>query len=139
MTKIDFWVFDTNTLLSALLNEESTPGLALKKAREMGTLLVSAQTAYEYFNIFSRDKFEKYVSLEIRLSFIENIISNALAVEPKEEVTVCRDAKDNKFLELAIAAGASCIITGDQDLLVLHPFNGIPIISPAEFLQQFAL
>ena len=36
-------------------------------------------------------------------------------------VTDCRDAKDNKFLELAIDGVATCIITGDQDLLVLHP------------------
>jgi uncharacterized protein len=135
--KTEFWILDTNTLLSALLNEDSTPGIALKKARESGTLLVSAETASEYFNVFSRSKFEKYVSLETRLAFIENIISNALAVEPKERVDACRDPKDNKFLELAITAGASCIISGDSDLLILNPFRGIPIVSAADFLRTF--
>ncbi len=95
--KTEFWIFDTNTLLSALLNEDSTPGTALKKARESGTLLVSAETASEYFNVFSRSKFERYVSLETRLAFIENIISNALAVEPKEGVDACRTRKTINF------------------------------------------
>ena len=60
--KTEFWVLDTNTLLSALFNENSTPGVALKKARETGTLLISAEIASEYFTVFARDKFEKYVT-----------------------------------------------------------------------------
>ncbi len=137
MMEIKFWIIDTNTLLSALFNENSIPGNALKKARETGALLVSAETASEYFNVFSRLKFEKYVSLETRVAFIENIISNALVIEPNEKVTACRDPKDNKFLELAVTAGATCIISGDQDLLILHPFENIPIVSPADFLSLF--
>lgn len=53
------------------------------------------------------------------------------------KVTVCRDPKDNKFLELAVTAEASCIISGDQDLLMLSTFNDIPIVSAAEFLELF--
>src|SRR5882762_7401470 len=84
--RTEFWIIDTNTLLSALLNEDSTPGIVLKKARETGVLLISAEIASEYFNVFSRPKFGKYLSLEIRLEFIENIISNALIIEPKEKI-----------------------------------------------------
>jgi putative PIN family toxin of toxin-antitoxin system len=135
--KHEFLVIDTNILLSALLNEESLPGLALKKARTIGTLLISSEIASEYFNVFSRPKFEKYVSLETRLAFIENIISNSFPIEIKEKIIVCRDPKDNRFLELAVTAGASCIISGDQDLIILNPFQGIPIISCADFLQNW--
>jgi putative PIN family toxin of toxin-antitoxin system len=135
--KIDFWVFDTNTLMSALLFNDSLPGKALKKARQKGSLLISAETAHEYFDVFSRPKFDKYVSLETRLAFVENIITNALPVEIKEHITACRDPKDNKFLELAVNAGASAIVTGDKDLLILHPFQNIPIVPAAEFLQLF--
>ncbi len=85
--------------------------------------------------MFSRPKFEKYVSLETRLAFIENIISNAFPVQIKEKINICRDPKDNRFLELAVTSGASCIISGDQDLIILSPFQGIPIISCADFLQ----
>jgi len=40
-------------------------------------------------------------------------------------VTICRDPKDNKFLELALEVNAACIVTGDKDLLVLNPFENI--------------
>jgi len=128
---------DTDILLRALMNEDSVSGSALKKARETGTLLVSTQIASEYFNVFSRPKFERYISLETRLAFIENIISNALMVEPVEKITACRDPKDDMFLELAVTAEASCIISGDEDLLVLHPFSGISIVSAGDFLKLF--
>lgn len=55
-------------------------------------------------------------------------------IEPTEKTTVCRDEKDNMFLELAVEGKANCIITGDKDLLVLHPFRGIIIISPGNFV-----
>ena len=135
--RTEFWILDTNILIRALFNEESLSGQVLKKARETGTLLVSSEIASEYFNVFSRPKFEKYVTLEARLAFIENIISSSLLIEPTERIVACRDPKDDKFLELAVTARAACIISGDQDLLVLHPFNSIPIVSAADFLQLF--
>jgi hypothetical protein len=55
-------------------------------------------------------------------------------VELSGAVTVCRDPDDNKLLEIAIAGRADCLVTGDQDLLVLDPFHGIPILTPAKFL-----
>ena len=50
-------------------------------------------------------------------------------------ITDCRDAKDNKFLELAINGQANCIITGDRDLLVLRPCKDISIFHPIDFLN----
>jgi len=52
-------------------------------------------------------------------------------------VTDCRDANDNKFLELALSGDADCLISGDDDLLVLSPFRGLPILKPKEFLSYF--
>ncbi|MDQ3756218.1 MAG: putative toxin-antitoxin system toxin component, PIN family, partial [Acidobacteriota bacterium] len=43
--------------------------------------------------------------------------------------------KDNKFLELAVSGKADWIVSGDDDLLVLNPFRGIPIFTPREFLS----
>lgn len=68
---------------------------------------------------------------------LNDIEMEALFIEPELRISVCRDPKDNKFLELAVAANADCIVTGDKDLLVLNPFRGIKIISPADFLIQF--
>jgi predicted nucleic acid-binding protein len=58
-------------------------------------------------------------------------------IEIKESITICRDSKDDKFLELAISGKADFIITGDQDLLVLNPFRNIEIIAANEFLNRF--
>ena len=49
---------------------------------------------------------------------------------------VCRDAKDDKFLDVAINGGADLIVTGDTDLLVLHPFESIEIVTPAAYLAR---
>ncbi len=132
----NLWVFDTNTLVSALFDENSKPGLALKKARETGKLIVSPEIIAEYLEVFSRPKFDKYISPEIRLLFIDNIISEAELKRPTEEINICRDPKDNKFLELALSSNTRCIVSGDKDLLVLHPFKNIPIISAADFLES---
>src|SRR5471032_64633 len=122
-----FWVFDTNTLVSALLNINSSPGKALLLASKTGTLLISDEISEEYFSVFTRPKFSKYLSLQTRITFLENIVTNSLSINITDMVTICRDPKDNMFLSLAWSATADGIISGDQDLLVLHPFNGIPI------------
>ncbi len=82
-------------------------------------------------------KFDKYVSLENRLAILNEIKGFLVFHEILERITECRDSKDNKFLELAISIDASCIITGDKDLLILHPFREIPIVSAIDFLNNF--
>ena len=99
-----FFVFDTNTLISAVFNKHSPPALALKKARTIGTLLVSDEIIAEYLIVFAREKFNRWLSLEIRIAFIENIISNALPIQIVESIQECRDPKDDKYLSLAVSA-----------------------------------
>jgi predicted nucleic acid-binding protein len=53
-----------------------------------------------------------------------------------ETITICRDPKDNKILELAVSGQASYLLSSDKDLLVLHPFQGIEIVTPADFLAK---
>lgn len=53
------------------------------------------------------------------------------------DINACLDSKDDKFLELAITSHASCIISGDKDLLIMHPFRDISILSPTDFLNIF--
>ena len=74
---------------------------------------------------------------EKRLLFLDQLISDGLFINVSNSIKICRDPKDDKYLELAAASKASCIITGDKDLLVLHPFEGIPILTPFDFLNQF--
>ena len=53
---------------------------------------------------------------------------------PTERVNDCRDKKDNKYLELALAAGAATIVSGDTDLLDLDPWRGVRILRPADYV-----
>ena len=81
-------------------------------------------------------KFDKYFTDERRFQIITRIERNSRLFIPVETLTIGRDPKDNMFLELAVSANAACIVSGDYDLLVLHPFRDIPIITPAEFLKS---
>jgi predicted nucleic acid-binding protein len=55
-------------------------------------------------------------------------------VQPIERVTDCRDQKDNMYLALAAASGATLLVSSDADLLVLDPWRGVRILTPAAFL-----
>lgn len=128
-------VFDTNTLVSAVLFEHSTPGQALRRALSRGRVLLSSSTLEELAEVLQREKFTRYVTAAEREEFLIAFVSRALFMEPTEEVRACRDAKDDKFLALAVNGRAAYIISGDADLLVLHPFRDIAIMTAAEFLQ----
>lgn len=54
--------------------------------------------------------------------------------DPEVRVEDCRDAKDNMYLELALAANAQAIVSSDNDLLVLDPWRGIRIVRAAEYV-----
>lgn len=104
---------------------------------QLGKLSASIETYNELCEVLVRHKFDKYISLKTRLLIINEIKELLVFSEIAETITDCRDPKDNKFLELAIAANASCIITGDKDLLVLHPFRNIPILNAIDFINKF--
>lgn len=129
------FVFDTNVLVSALLLPKSTPRRAVDFARSNGRLLISVTTLQELSDVLGRPKFAKYVSEEDRRLFLAALVQEAEIVDVVESISECRDHKDDKFLEAAWNGRADCIITGDEDLLVLHPFRGITIIKPADLLS----
>jgi len=138
MTDKPRYVFDTNVTISAALFEQSAPGQALYAALSRGELLVSQASLAELGEVLGREKFDRYLSREEREKFLVKLIQQAVVVDITEEVRACRDAKDDKFLELAVCGRATCIVTGDTDLLALHPFRGIPILSPAQLLDRLA-
>ena len=133
MTRI---VFDTNVTISALLFTDSVPGRAFIRAMDHGTILVSVELVGELSRVLGRGRFDRYVTRDERDEFIESLIRESNLIEITETIQVCRDPKDDQILELAVNGSASCIVTGDADLLVLNPFRGIEIITPAVFLKS---
>ena len=132
------YVFDTNTIVSALLFDDGNPGRAFQEATNQGALLLSMETAEEIAEVLRRDKFDRYVRRKTREEFLRALIQQAIFVEVFETIQVCRDPNDDKFLELAVSGNATQVITGDNDLLVLNPFRGIPILSPKQFPESLA-
>lgn len=128
-------VLDSNVILSAALFRQSTPRQALDKASVSGQILMSNQILGELQDIFNRPKFDKYSSKQVRNEFLNDFLTVVENVEIVQKITICRDRKDDKFLELAVNGNANYIITGDQDLLVLHPFQNIAIISVSDYLS----
>jgi len=139
MTGSRRWVVDTNTLVSHLLLPHSIPAQAVRKALQCGDLLVSHDTLDELAAVLARPKFDRYLSAVDRRRFFHLLSRVAIQIEVLRPVVACRDPKDDKFLEVAVNGRADAILTGDDDLLALHPFLGIPVMRPRHFLDwQFA-
>lgn len=130
------FVFDTNVMISALLFNDSVPGRAFYRAFKYGTILISQPLVEELSEVLCRGKFDRYISHEERDKFLAALITEATLIETTESVHVCRDPEDNQILELAVNGNAAYIVTGDIDLLVLNPFRGAQIVTPAEFLKR---
>lgn len=78
MTNSTLFVFDTNTLVSALLFANSTPSLAFQKAQENGFFVCSDETFAELSEVLMRPKFDRYLNKESRQAFLEAYEHNAL-------------------------------------------------------------
>lgn len=128
------FVLDTNVLVSAALFKNSVARQAFNKAVVDGRILMSEPVWAELQNVFSRSRFDKYLSVELRTAFLTDLLAVVEQVEITEAIAVCRDPKDDKFLELALSGRATCILSSDKDLLVLQPFQEIEILAPADFL-----
>ena len=127
-------VLDSNTLISAAILPGSTPDRALARVRRLGRPVFSRDTLLELDLVLRRPKFDRYLSSVKRLAYLEILSLDALVIEVPDAVSACRDPKDDKFLSLALAARASHLITGDADLLALHPFRGVSILTARAFL-----
>ncbi len=137
-------VFDTSSLIGAALRIGSTPWTALNLAFERCHVFVSSQTISELENVLERPRIARFVPEVGRKEFLAWYRKNSRLVEAPELRAVdvepwCRDPKDDKFLAMCLAAHAVVLVSSDHDLLVLHPWRGIPIVTPAQFLTEFSV
>jgi uncharacterized protein len=135
---LEFIVIDTNIFISAALSPGGTAFQAFSKAMQKFIIAHSDQTYQEIAERIYKPKFDKYISNEKREQFLQVIKNNCQFIQTTTQVTICRDADDNKFLELAIDSGARFLLTGDQDLLTLKSMTEYQdlIVSPRDFLVQ---
>jgi putative PIN family toxin of toxin-antitoxin system len=127
-------VFDTNVLVSRVLVEESTPGRAVRQAENHARLLASAETLDEFRSVLLRPRFDRYASPALRQEFFDRYRRIVEIIAIPSPILACRDPRDDKFLSLAVFGEAELLISGDADLLVLNPFRGINVLTPAGYL-----
>ncbi len=130
------FVLDTNVIISAVLSPRSVSRQAFDLAFRQGTVLVSEAVLNELDNVLHRPKFERFITADERSGFFAKFVQDATVIAVVNVITDCRDPKDNKFLELAVSGAAHSIISGDADLLVLHPFRGVSILTPRAFVSS---
>lgn len=86
--------------------------------------------------MLNREKFRPYITEDEARLFLATFAGASEWGEIDVRINDCRDPSDNKFLELAVSRKATHIVTGENDLLVLNPFQGKRILTPSEFLRQ---
>ena|ERR1035438_6499876 len=135
MSDTERHVLDTNVVFSGLLFPGSPPSLALLKAQR-GKVLASDATLLELIEVMGRVRFDRYVERTFRQRLAVEFVNACETVSIAYPIQACRDPRDDKFLEVAVHGRADVIVTGDDDLLELHPFRGIAILTPAEYLER---
>jgi uncharacterized protein len=131
-------VFDNNVLISAALLINSVPFMAFEKAVKKHVILRSSEILQELRETIYKSKFDKYFENDVaREGFVISFIAASNQTEIAHNVAICRDPKDNVYLELALSGKADCIISGDDDLLILDPFRKCRIITPKDFLDLY--
>ena len=132
-------VLDSNLIVSAILNPEGICALAIDLADTNFEMVRSKETTTELVEVLRRDKFDRFAAVEDRAFRVQTYIEATRLVTVNVEVTDCSDPKDNKFLELAIAAKATIIVSGDKKHLVsMSPYKGIAIIRVRDFVGNLA-
>ncbi len=132
-------VIDTGVFVSALIRRQGTTGDVLRSLHDgRFTAIYTTDMLVEIIDVLGRTHFRtKYHIEPDDITALINLIRlRGELVTPTQKVTACRDPKDDKFLEAALAAQTDCIVSGDADLLDLTPFQEILILRPAEFIAR---
>jgi uncharacterized protein len=129
-------VFDASTLVSAAFRRDGIPARAFRHALGADRIAVSEPVIAELLEVVHRPALARFLDPALRAELLGQLLSLGAFFEPSERVTDCRDAKDDKYLELALAARAGVIVSSDADLLALDPWRGVRILRPAAYLGE---
>ena len=132
-----FIVVDTNVLISAGLLPLSKTAQVLAAVVENFVIAQNFATWHELETLIARSKFDRYFGKDGRLRHLVKIAQSVAQFEVVAKVEVSSDKTDDKFIGLAIDAGAKIIISGDPDLKTIKVYEGIEILSPSHFFDRF--
>ena len=131
-------VLDTNVFVSALISPKGPPAAILRALRsERFGLVSSPPINEEIIEVLNRPTIRERYGLGGRIFDVAFILWEvAELVLDLADVRLCSDPDDDKFLATAAGGGADYLVTGDVgDLLHLHKYKGVTIVSPREFVS----
>lgn len=136
-------VIDTNVLISAALRPHAVPWQVFDRVLSAGRLATCGRALAELERVLLRQKLDRFATRERRAALLGAIRAHGISVvvEARHFLMAqgaCRDPDDELFLALALAANAAAIVSGDADLLTLGAWHGIPICTPAQYLERIA-
>jgi len=136
--KAERLVIDSNVWIAALISPAGTARQLVDAVLDNDIdILMSEETFAELVSRLDRPKFDRYREPEAWNLLLSELVELALWLEDAGTATgISRDADDDKFLALAVTGQADAIISGDSDLLELVTHDGIPVLTPAQFLQH---
>jgi putative PIN family toxin of toxin-antitoxin system len=131
-------VLDANVLVSALISPGGpSVGLLLELRAGAFELVVSPILLAELGDVLGRPKFRPYVTAAEAAAYVELIGHEGLIHDdPPPGEPLSADPDDQYLLDLARAAAADVLVSGDSHLLVLR--DVVPVMTPAEFLASLA-
>lgn len=132
-------VVDTNILVRAVIKPTGSVGPVLQRLRRREyILLISRATLDELVEVLHRPRLRTKYQLSDRVlrATIRLIVLRSELILPGRRIVACRDPRDDKFLEVAVSGRVQVMVSGDEDLLTLHPFERIPIVTPVQFLTM---
>ena len=129
-------VFDASTLVGAAIRRGSVPDQAIRHALRTEQVAMSTGVMAELLDVLYRSRLARFIDPGQRVELLDLLDQLGVRIAPTTPVTECRDEKDNKYLELALAARADTIVSSDDDLLVLDPWRGARILKPAAYLAE---
>jgi len=131
-------ILDTNIFFSGYAFDKTVLKL-IDYSFKNYNIYISSETIAEIKSKFLDGKMAsicKNFEPQRALQYLVFLEKNLIFTEPQARVFVCRDPKDNKFLELAKETGANYLITGDKDLLELKFFETTKILRPSQFIAE---
>jgi hypothetical protein len=137
-------VLDTNVVVSGILNDSGSPGRVLQAALEGSQLLLitSAAILREVGAVLQRPQIARrhgWNTREITL-FLARLSSISVLTPGRIPLNVVADdPSDDMFLVAALEGDAKYVVSGDRHLLSLGEYQGVAILSPAQFLIQVSL
>lgn len=125
-------IVDTNVWISFLIGKHLGK-LHHYIANDTVCIISCEEQLRELFAVFEKPKIQKLFNKQQVEEFFDLFYESSIFFPIKSKVTLCRDAKDNFLLSLAIDGNADFLITGDNDLLILETIEKTKILNFNDF------